>query len=321
MTLNCYQLSDELNLKSCEYSWAINALALQNTKIFIDLLSDDVSDLEAKLDDLKIHGFVRRLCLESNNHPGFYPLIPVSMIVLPVYTDEHKYNNLEYITLLFNETFLFSFRNKEMIHFQNDILAQDAPHVSEGGIAGLVASLLLGLSLVSLKQAAHLSGGIIKLEEKMNLSPQTVQIRDISEKQLEMLSLESVVPGQLPVVQALIATEKSSLNFVNMRDYLTMAASNLQSTHRTLEWLERRLDVMNSSLDAKAQEKMNSRLGRLTVLSTIFMPITFLAGVWGMNFEFMPGLSFKYGYLFALLTMLIIGTGMYFSFKKKGWFD
>jgi len=78
---------------------------------------------------------------------------------------------------------------------------------------------------------------------------------------------------------------------------------------------------MRSFVDAHGQDKTNSRLGRLTILSIIFMPATLLAGIWGMNFEFMPGLSFKYGYLVALSTMGIIVFGMYSYFRKRGWFN
>jgi magnesium transporter len=50
------------------------------------------------------------------------------------------------------------------------------------------------------------------------------------------------------------------------------------------------------------------------------MPLTFIVGVYGMNFENMPELKWRYGYFEALLLMAIIGIGMYIWFKKKGWF-
>jgi magnesium transporter len=70
-----------------------------------------------------------------------------------------------------------------------------------------------------------------------------------------------------------------------------------------------------------AQDKTNRRLGRLTVLSAIFMPITFLAGIWGMNFKNMPTISLEYGFVIAILTMAAISWAMYLYFRKKGWFD
>ena len=65
---------------------------------------------------------------------------------------------------------------------------------------------------------------------------------------------------------------------------------------------------------------MNDIMKRLTIVSTIFIPLTFLVGVWGMNFSFMPELSWKYGYITAWGIMLFIGLIIYFYFKIKKWY-
>jgi len=59
----------------------------------------------------------------------------------------------------------------------------------------------------------------------------------------------------------------------------------------------------------------------LTVLTAIFMPITLLAGIWGMNFESMPELSWPHGYLLALGFMALVARLMFFIFRKNGWFS
>lgn len=58
---------------------------------------------------------------------------------------------------------------------------------------------------------------------------------------------------------------------------------------------------------------------RLTIVSTIFIPLTFLAGVWGMNFRSMPELEWEFGYAAAWASMLFIGIGVYLFFRKKEW--
>ncbi|MBZ4654514.1 MAG: metal transporter, partial [Peptococcaceae bacterium] len=50
-------------------------------------------------------------------------------------------------------------------------------------------------------------------------------------------------------------------------------------------------------------------------------PLTLIAGIYGMNFEFMPELDWKYGYFAVLLVMLLLGLGLYRHFKKRGWLD
>ncbi|MGF6947683.1 magnesium/cobalt transport protein CorA [Neobacillus sp. B4I6] len=65
--------------------------------------------------------------------------------------------------------------------------------------------------------------------------------------------------------------------------------------------------------------RMNSIMMTLTVITTIFMPLTFIVGVYGMNFDHMPELHWKYGYIVTLGVMAIIVIVMIFWFNKKGW--
>lgn len=67
--------------------------------------------------------------------------------------------------------------------------------------------------------------------------------------------------------------------------------------------------------------KMNINMMVLTVISTIFIPLTFIVGVYGMNFENMPELKWKYGYFIIWVIMVIMGVFMFLCFKRKGWFD
>ena len=111
------------------------------------------------------------------------------------------------------------------------------------------------------------------------------------------------------------------MNFENTREYLIWASANLQSADRLMQWLEKRIDVLRYLADQRANDETNRRLGRLTVLSMIFMPMTLLAGIWGMNFQMMPELTKSYGYPMALGLMLLVGAGVYFYFRRRGWFD
>jgi magnesium transporter len=65
--------------------------------------------------------------------------------------------------------------------------------------------------------------------------------------------------------------------------------------------------------------RMNETIKILTIISTIFMPLTFIAGIYGMNFHEMPELNWKYGYLSALLLMVAVAIGQLYFFHRKGW--
>ena len=76
------------------------------------------------------------------------------------------------------------------------------------------------------------------------------------------------------------------------------------------------IEVYISSLSFK----MNEIMKVLTMVATIFVPLTFVASIYGMNFEHMPELKWKYGYLFALSIMGLVGLGMLYFFKRRKWF-
>ena len=75
------------------------------------------------------------------------------------------------------------------------------------------------------------------------------------------------------------------------------------------------VDVYLSSVTSRTNENMQV----LTIIATIFIPMTFIASVYGMNFEDMPELKWSYGYLYALALMAISASGMLIYFRRKGW--
>ncbi len=78
-------------------------------------------------------------------------------------------------------------------------------------------------------------------------------------------------------------------------------------------------DIRDSYLSLSSQQT-NNVMKLLTIITSIFAPLTFIAGIYGMNFENIPELSWKYGYFLSLGLMAVIGGIMLLWFKKKGWF-
>ena len=81
-------------------------------------------------------------------------------------------------------------------------------------------------------------------------------------------------------------------------------------------------DALGSLLDlymSSVSNRMNNVMKVLTIVSTIFIPLTFIAGVYGMNFLIMSELEYKNGYYITLITMAIITLLMIFYFKRKKW--
>ena len=107
---------------------------------------------------------------------------------------------------------------------------------------------------------------------------------------------------------------KASRPFFNdVNDHLQFVLQTLDGCRDMISAL---VDIYLSNND----RRMNSIMKQLTVVSTIFIPLTFLAGIWGMNFQWMPELGWRYGYVFAWTLMLILVAVIYFYFKRKKWY-
>ncbi len=101
----------------------------------------------------------------------------------------------------------------------------------------------------------------------------------------------------------------------------------LEDLHQTLLYLvdmaDTYRDVITGAIDlhlSAISNRLNEVMKRLTVIATIFMPLTFIAGVYGMNFVHMPELTWRWGYLIVWILMLAIGLSMVVYFRRKKWF-
>ena len=107
MKLNCFQITDGPRLLPCEYGFAVDAIRKQSARIWIDIQDAEHFEIEEKLDELNIQGLIRSFCLESRDHPGFFPMHPLALMVIPVQTEVQSSENVEYLALLFTGTFLY----------------------------------------------------------------------------------------------------------------------------------------------------------------------------------------------------------------------
>ena len=106
---------------------------------------------------------------------------------------------------------------------------------------------------------------------------------------------------------------KDIIYFNDFDDRIRIASEDTEALHESITSMSD-LYFNNNNL------KMNNIIKKLTVVSTIFIPLTFLAGIWGMNFNVMPELNWKYGYLFALGIMAFVAGIAIIYLKKKKWF-
>jgi magnesium transporter len=89
-----------------------------------------------------------------------------------------------------------------------------------------------------------------------------------------------------------------------------------------IDTIETFRDMLSGILDiylSSISNRMNEIMKVLTIIATIFMPLTFMAGVYGMNFKYMPELEWHWGYFLILGTMMAVAVSMMVYFRKKRW--
>lgn len=319
MKPNCFQIGNERQLIPCDYEQALELARMPDAKVWIDVQGIETTELEGLLEKLEVKDLARRLCLDARERSGFYPLNAYIFMVIPVKAATER--NVEYIAILCRKNFFLTLRALRENHIQQITSLDEASDwLRDNSIEGLLATMMMILSLDSLQQLSDLRDLISSLENLLDREPEQVAIDDLSDIRSKLLTMETIISGQLPPLTALMATDKSFFNIVNAREYLASAQANLLEAERLLHSLKARLESIRSDIEMRSQANMNNRLNRLTILSAIFMPITFLAGIWGMNFVNMPALNQPYGYLVAIGVMILIGGGMFLYFRAKGWF-
>ena len=116
--------------------------------------------------------------------------------------------------------------------------------------------------------------------------------------------------GHFLMMDSALIKRESKIYFRDTYDHLRQVMSMLDANRETLSAL---MDLYIANNDLR----MNLIMKQLTVVATIFIPLTFLVGVWGMNFKFMPELRWPNGYLYAWLAMIALGVLLYGWFKHK----
>lgn len=156
------------------------------------------------------------------------------------------------------------------------------------------------------------------LEEELVTNPSPLTLQTIHNLKREMIFLRKSVWPLREVVNIL---ERGELVFVkkNTRIFLRDVYDHTIQVIDTIETLR---DMISSMLDiylSSISNRMNEVMKVLTIIATIFIPLTFIAGIYGMNFKYMPELQWQWAYFGVLIIMAAIGVLMLIHFKRKKW--
>jgi magnesium transporter len=157
-----------------------------------------------------------------------------------------------------------------------------------------------------------------EVEDDVLGEPDEDTIKSIFTLRRDIVHLKRIVLPQMEVLHRLSKEEFKQISktaavyLSDIHDHL-IRINDIADFHR---------EILNSSLEvyySSVSTKTNEIIKFLTIFTVLFIPPTFLVGLWGMNFRFMPELDWKYGYVVALALMVTVVTGLLTFFRKKRW--
>ena len=161
---------------------------------------------------------------------------------------------------------------------------------------------------------------IESLEEAMDKAPDSAQIdRTLTLKQ-RISHLSIICDDQRYCVAALQSIESDLFDLSDLSEYFRDSLANLEYAIRSAGRQEAHLSELRQHYQLTLQEKTNKRLKLLTILSAVFMPLSLIAGIYGMNFRYMPELIWKYSYPVLIFIMIAVAVLLLWIFYRKGWF-
>ncbi len=187
----------------------------------------------------------------------------------------------------------------------------------ESTTAGIVCGLTVLHSTRGRKLVVRLRGQADALSDRMDADTFSVPLPEILALKKNLFSVGGVVDEQLAVLEIMKGSPHSLLPLPRIAETLAIGIELARATDHDVDRLERRVRDLQLRYETAQQEVTNRRLGVLTVLSAIFMPLSLVAGIYGMNFDVMPELHFRYGYPCALGAMALMAGGLGWYFRSR----
>lgn len=156
------------------------------------------------------------------------------------------------------------------------------------------------------------------LEEELVANPTTKTLHQIQKFKNEMIFVRRAVWPLREVVSGLGRKESplvKETTEIYLRDVYDHTVQVMDTIEIYREMLSGMLDIYLSSVS----NRLNSVMKVLTIIATIFMPLTFIAGIYGMNFKYLPELEWRWGYLAVWLVFVAVGVSMLIYFRKRKW--
>ncbi|OPL11570.1 MAG: magnesium transporter [Firmicutes bacterium ML8_F2] len=238
-----------------------------------------------------------------------------------VYNDDYNRIDTEQVSIVIGSNYVFSVceRKTELFDTLRKRLASDKSSIRKKGadyLAYAIMDMVVdGYFPVLEKVSDHLEN----LEELLLEKPEEKILHALHRLKREMLGMRQAV---WPLREALIGLEKSDSIFIqtdnafHLRDVYSHTVQIIETAEIYREILSGLFEIYLSSVNNRLNEVMKI----LTIFAAIFIPLTLISGIYGMNFAYMPELNWRYGYPFSLGLMAVVVVFMLLYFRRKRWF-
>jgi len=227
---------------------------------------------------------------------------------------------IEQLSLVFNDDVVLSFQESDSGIFRplRERLRNGLGRIRAMGTDYLVYTLLDAVVDHYFVVMEWMGEKIDRFEDEVVAAPKRETLRNIQQLRDEILLVRRSVWPLREVVSLLERAESPLIDkttAIYFRDVYehTIQVMDTVDTYRDI--LSGMFDIYLSSISNRLNEVMKV----LTIIATLFMPLTFLAGVYGMNFEHMPELKWRYGYFLLWGVMIAVALGMLVFFRRKKW--
>ncbi|WP_258360913.1 magnesium/cobalt transporter CorA [Moorella sulfitireducens (nom. illeg.)] len=193
------------------------------------------------------------------------------------------------------------------------------PQLFQKGTDFILYSLLEPLSDTFFAFFDRTEGKIEYLEEEVFRRPNRQILNQVFTLRRQAIKLRKILGAQRDILNLLAYPEFKLVKPENRVFFLDIYNEML----RLMDQVETFHDLASSTLEiylSLTSNRLNEIMKVLTVITTIMMPLTLIAGIYGMNFRYMPELEWRYGYFTVLGVMALLAAVMLFFFRRKGWF-
>lgn len=202
--------------------------------------------------------------------------------------------------------------------YARNLIRKEKTHIRHAGTDYLAYELINDVTTSYFKVLEDLGERIERLEDDLMKKPSSQTLNGIYSLKRDILEIRKAVWPLREVVDCL-ERENSPLikksTLIYLRDIYARVTQVIDILETYKDTVSGMLDIYLSSVS----NRMNGVMKTLTIITTVFMPLTFLTGLYGMNFRYMPGLEDSFGFWVMAVIMLLVALGMVRYIKRKKW--